>query len=294
MALAEAVEAAKEKQQQERDRLLYVAMTRAEVWLIVCAAGDLGKDGQSWYETCANAMQDTNAAPHDFAFGQGRRFQSGDWPRLASVRAEPQERRPAVLPGWVHRPALQPSPIVASLSPSDLGGAKALSGIDGQDEETAKRYGTLVHLALERLADLPVEARAKIPSEEVQAQAHREACTVLARAEVTPLFAPGTLPEVAVSGNIEGMGRLHGVIDRLIVSDAHVQAIDFKTNATVPRSPEEVPEGILRQMGAYAALLKPLYPKHEIRTGILWTRSATLMMLPHDLVTAALARTTSP
>ena len=70
--------------------------------------------------------------------------------------------------------------------------------------------------------------------------------------------------------------------------------MDFKTNATVPDRPDATPEALLRQMGAYAEMLKHLYPKHEIETAILWTRSAALMTLPHDLVTAALARTTSP
>ncbi|WP_372841855.1 UvrD-helicase domain-containing protein, partial [Phaeovulum sp.] len=38
-----------EKRLDERLRLLYVAMTRAEKWLIVCAAGEVGSGGDSWY-----------------------------------------------------------------------------------------------------------------------------------------------------------------------------------------------------------------------------------------------------
>jgi ATP-dependent helicase/nuclease subunit A len=45
-------------------------------------------------------------------------------------------------------------------------------------------------------------------------------------------------------------------------------------------------------MGAYAHALGQLYPEHRIDTAILWTRTATLMPLPHDLVTAALESTT--
>jgi ATP-dependent helicase/nuclease subunit A len=83
-----------------------------------------------------------------------------------------------------------------------------------------------------------------------------------------------------------------GVIDRLIVEDTRVLAVDFKTNAAIPDTPDTVPEGLLRQMGAYAAMLAPLYPDRRIDTAILWTRTATLMPLPHDLVSAALARAT--
>ena len=44
-------------------------------------------------------------------------------------------------------------------------------------------------------------------------------------------------------------------------------------------------------MGAYAALLARIYPDRRIDTAILWTRRASLMTLPHEIVSAALART---
>jgi ATP-dependent helicase/nuclease subunit A len=43
-------------------------------------------------------------------------------------------------------------------------------------------------------------------------------------------------------------------------------------------------------MGAYAAALAQVFPNHRIRTAILWTRGATLMELPDDLITNALSR----
>ena len=70
-------------------------------------------------------------------------------------------------------------------------------------------------------------------------------------------------------------------------------AVDFKTNATVPDTPAEVPAGLLAQMGAYAVALAQIYPDRRIDLAILWTRTATLMDLPHDIVMAAM-HTTSP
>ena len=87
---------------------------------------------------------------------------------------------------------------------------------------------------------------------------------------------------------------MRGTIDRLIITDAAIWAVDFKTNATVPNDAAAVPEGILRQMGSYAHMLAEVYPGRDIRTAILWTRTASLMELPHDLVTQALRRTTLP
>jgi ATP-dependent helicase/nuclease subunit A len=74
------------------------------------------------------------------------------------------------------------------------------------------------------------------------------------------------------------------------VTKTRVLAVDFKTNTDVPDRPGDVPEGLLRQMGAYAEMLGAIYPGREIATAILWSRTAMLMELPQDLVMAALAR----
>ena len=83
---------------------------------------------------------------------------------------------------------------------------------------------------------------------------------------------------------------MFGTIDRLIVENDRVCAVDFKTNAVVPASPEETPEGLLRQMGAYASALAQIFPGRRVETAILWTRTAELMPLSHEVVTTALSR----
>jgi ATP-dependent helicase/nuclease subunit A len=40
--------------------------------------------------------------------------------------------------------------------------------------------------------------------------------------------------------------------------------------------------------------LAQIYPDREIETALLWTRTATLMVLPHDLVTDALKEVLEP
>jgi ATP-dependent helicase/nuclease subunit A len=116
-----------------------------------------------------------------------------------------------------------------------------------------------------------------------------EAAGVIASPAMAQVFAPDTLAEVPVTAPL-GDDRLHGVIDRLIVTPDHVLAVDFKSNATVPATPEACPGGLLRQMGAYAAALAQIYPDRTIGTAIIWTRTATLMPLPHELVSAALSQ----
>jgi ATP-dependent helicase/nuclease subunit A len=81
-----------------------------------------------------------------------------------------------------------------------------------------------------------------------------------------------------------------GIIDKLIVSNDTVRTFDFKSNAVVPASADEVPEGLLRQMGAYLAMLETVYPDRRIEVSLVWTKTAEIMFLPREIVRAALSR----
>ncbi len=295
-ALTRARDAAQDKQMYERLRLLYVALTRAEKWLIVAAAGDLDKGGDSWYQMVQAAMTRAGAVPQNFEGGSGLRYEVGDWNEPEQAEAARQVSHSVPLPGFLTHPAPQRVEVLPTLGPSDLGGAKALPGEAGQDEEAAKARGTHIHLLLEHLPGLAPgdwehaaeNLLADVPEAE-RTGLLAEARAVLAAPELAPIFAPDALAEVPVTAPL-GARRLHGVIDRLIITPERVLAVDFKTNATVPGHAGECPEGLMRQMGAYAVALAQIFPGRTIETALLWTRTAQLMPLPHDLVTAALAR----
>jgi ATP-dependent helicase/nuclease subunit A len=106
---------------------------------------------------------------------------------------------------------------------------------------------------------------------------------------LAPLFAPGTLAEVAAAAPWRGR-LLMGSMDRLIVAPDHVLVVDFKSNHLVPDRPDQVPEGLLRQLGAYAQMLAAIYPGRRIETAILWTQTPRLMRLDPEIVRAALDR----
>ncbi|WP_135450076.1 double-strand break repair helicase AddA [Tabrizicola caldifontis] len=283
--------ARKAREAEERLRLLYVAMTRARCWLVAAVAGEVRQE-DSWYSLIRDGVERAIATDA----GEGiRRHAFGDWP-LPVRKAEPRVEE-QTLPDWLARPA-PPAPAGPPvLSPSDLGGAKALPGEAALDSEEAKRRGTALHLLLERLpclprADWPAHAAGLI-GPDLAAALLAEARTVLDHPDLSPLFSPDTLAEVAVSGDWNG-ARLVGTIDRLIVAPDRVRVIDYKSNALIPDHPDLVPEGILRQLGAYAHLLAQVYPDRPIETAILWTRAPRLMPLDPGIVSAALARATIP
>jgi ATP-dependent helicase/nuclease subunit A len=293
----------------ERNRLLYVAMTRAESWLIVAAAGKIetqdGGPADSWYASIAAAMQPDIAVPYappELALDGGLRLQQGDWSVLppADAPAAPD----VALPDWVRQEATAVRRGQIARAPSDLGGAKIVAdATEGLDEDAALRRGRLMHLLLEHLPSLPQAGWAAAlpgilaldaggrPPPDVAQDLLFEATRILTAPDLAPLFAPDTLAEVTLAADTAVLGGpMLGVIDRLILRDTHVLAVDFKTNAVVPATPAETPEGLLRQMGAYAAMLAAIYPDRRIETAILWTRRAELMRLPGEIVAAALAR----
>jgi ATP-dependent helicase/nuclease subunit A len=276
----------------ENLRLLYVAMTRARCWLVTAAAGTV-KQEDCWYSLIAKGVE----AAHAVDAGDGiRRHSFGDWP-MPATRVVPSATGVA-LPDWLTHPAPAPLPAPKVLSPSDLGGSKALPGEAAHDTDAAMRRGTALHLLLERLptlprADWPLHAAGLIAEATLLPELLAEAQGVLDDPALARLFTPDTLAEVGITGDRNGL-RLTGSIDRLVVGADHVLVVDYKSNALVPSTPAEVPEGILRQLGAYAHVLGQVYPAHRIEVAILWTRQPRLMPVPLDIVRAALDRTTIP
>jgi ATP-dependent helicase/nuclease subunit A len=297
--IAGVLAARRDRAAEERRRLLYVAMTRAQSCLIVAAAGKTDKP-DCWYDTVRAGMTAAGAGVQPDG---SLRLTHGIWPDPMPGAAE--MAAPSVpLPDWALRPAPETVRPSGPLSPSDLGGAKVLPGESEPGlEQAALRRGRLLHRLLEHLPALPPDQRAAA-GPAVLAQGE-DVCTVDEAEEVTgqvlailrdpqmaPLFAQG-IAEVPVTGRI-GAQAFFGSIDRLVVTPARVTALDFKSNRLVPGSPEAVPEGVLRQLGAYAALLEPIYPGRQVEVAILWTEGPRLMPLPRDLVMAALHRAGFP
>ena len=297
--MADAKAAKKQAEAEERNRLLYVAMTRAEKWLVVCGVepGNGSKDRLNWHQAVTAAAESVGAKPIPDKPG-ALRVEHGTWPGRAP-RGETEPKPPEVLSGYLTENAKAPDPRRKTLSPSELGGEKVLQG-GALEEAAAKKRGRQIHLLLEHLPDAsdPEEAARRLLSrgaeradpEEIPGLTD-EALRVLSKHPA--LFAAGTLAEVDISAEISVFdAAVFGTIDRLVVGPDLIQAVDFKTNAVVPERIEDVPEGLLRQMGAYLEALSQVYPDREIEVSILWTATGELMPLPHVIVRQAFLRST--
>lgn len=291
----------------ERLRLLYVALTRAERWLIVATAGEEKESGESWYSLVSEGMQqagtETVSAYSETVrkLGPVQRFAHGNWPDAGKPAASGAEERVA-LPDWVGERAPVATDAVPAVSASDLGGAKALPGEAALlDQDAAMRWGRQLHLLLEHLPQWPRDAWSDIAESLLSFGEDRAES-----AEIEPLLATAgrvlhavekagylgqeTLAEAEISATLPELGgqRLHGVVDRLQLSSTHVRVLDYKSNAVVPRTAAEVPLGLVRQMAAYRAALRQIYPAHVVECSLLWTTTGEIMPLPPAQLDAAL------
>lgn len=294
----------KEAQIRERRRLLYVAMTRAENWLIVAAAGDVGEEQHSWHSTVASAMTHQDAVDHQTAFGTIKRFSRFDWDGGDLIAPDtPNIVKPAahtfggVLP--------EPPERLKTMSPSDLKGAKVMAGGTQDDmSDAALAWGRLVHLLLEVLPDTKVEDRPSVSATLVQNHPDaglvedrtglvREALDLIENPELGWVFTTG-LAEVPISASLPSLSgeRIYGIIDRLIVTPDRVTAIDFKSNRITPDRAEDTPVGLVRQMAAYRDALRLVYPDRPVDVVLLWTRTGAMTRLDDASLDAALADVT--
>ena len=222
--------------------------------------------------------------PLDPAAGGRLRHEFGNWqPPLVAVSAPAP---PPALPDWTGQPASPAPAELRVILPSDLGGAKTLPGEAPGDPEALLR-GTILHGFLERFPSLDDADRVELAQAWPVLAARAEA--LIGDPGLAWLFGPDTLAEVGFVLHWDG-GLLTGTMDRLVINPDRVLVVDFKSNAVVPTSAAEVPEGYLRQMGAYAHAASALYPGRQVEVAILWTEGPVLMPLDPEIVRSALQR----
>ncbi len=284
-------------EREEHWRLLYVAMTRAEEALFITGAlGPLDRGvvpEESWFGALSPILSDA-AEQHDFIWSRRQA-----WGAAAPVPAPDALTVPAktvLLPVDLTR-MIGPEPRpVRPLAPSALGedAAPAAPTRPGPGAREAALRGTLLHRLLERLPDVPVDARhdvalrwlermgADLPAIE-RAALVGSALAVLTAPEWAAVFGPGSLAEVPIAALV-GTRMVNGTIDRLLITRDCVRIVDFKTDRRPPDSIAAIAPAYLRQMAAYVAALRVIHPGRQIEAALLYTTAPRLFALPEDLL----------
>ncbi|MGK2226563.1 double-strand break repair helicase AddA [Devosia sp.] len=289
-------------------RKLYVAMTRAEDELYVTGALTPGADAAkqlegSWYEAIETALRphaesqtDAQGAESALIYPRERTapIAIGAVATPASASAAPMAFDP--LPELLTIPLVSPS-LAGKSAPS----GRALDSLAEQvrDAEAARREGIALHALLQHLGKLDPAIWPEIAdkalaallpdSPDDHARLATKAISILQRPELAHLFGPSSRAEVPFLLDAQHNGapiRLTGRIDRLVIDDHGVMVIDYKSDASVPGMPGDVPGSYVTQLGLYALVAHQLFPGRVIRAAILWTTLESLMILPPDALTA--------
>ena len=297
-------DAARQKRREEYNRLLYVALTRAEDRLVVCGANP--KTGTPpdtcWYNLIARGFSRlTDVGDDGFA-----RFESV---QLDVVEPAPTPVVPSEVvhpPGFLGAPPppepARPSPLAPSRPEGvEFGPLPASASPLARGEDSVDRFqrGQLIHGLLQHLPALPEADRRdaalrflRQPGHGLPAEVHEaiadETMAILHHPALVPLFGPGSRAEVPLTGIVGGpAGRdvvVGGLVDRLAVLPDRVLLADFKTNRRPPATVEATPVGYLRQMASYRAVLRDIFPGRPVRCALIWTREARVAMLPDALL----------
>ena len=299
--------AARLVQEREYRRLLYVAMTRAEDRLYICGWENRTKaPAGCWYRMADSALPEVaQEVRFDFA-GELEAAWAGSGLRLATVQAaapeagpeaRPEPAAPQPLALWAKEPPppepAPPRPLAPSRPTAE---EPSVSSPLGPDSGARFRRGLIIHRLLQSLPDLPPAERAgagarflALPLHELgeaeRAEILSETLAVLEHPDFAALFGPESRAEVPIAGVLEGARGaevVSGQIDRLVVTGAAVQVVDYKTNRPAPQREDLVPPLYLRQMATYRAVLQGVYPGRRIESFLLWTEAPRIMQLSDE------------
>jgi ATP-dependent helicase/nuclease subunit A len=280
----------------EHRRLLYVALTRAEEVLCIGGATKPGKKWdvhpESWYQLVEGALTDLEAVDDPHWPQPVRQFRSGP----ATVMRDDEVKPDATLlttDRWWQRQAPAEARPPRPLAPSSLGPDTVADPPPDAARKAAARRGTALHRLFETLPGLASDVRRDVALQWCalnvpDLEAEELVATVLAvlnDPDFAAVFAAGALTEAPVAA-VVGEAVIAGSIDRLLVSETEVLAVDFKTGSRVPAGHDMVPPSHLAQMGAYAAALARVFPGRTVRAGLLYTAGPRLIEVPADVLGA--------
>jgi ATP-dependent helicase/nuclease subunit A len=297
----------RDNQRNEYWRKLYVGMTRAEDELYV--TGTLTKDGKlegTWFEAIDMALRPESEALLD---GEGNELalvypRNRPEPKPVSgharaVAADVTPYSPPPLPAPRIVPVVTPS---SAYVPVDVERVYDTALDRVIDAEAARQRGIALHALLQHLGKVP-EASWPLVIEKAMTQllpddpdGHAElaakAESILRQPGLAQIFGPDSRAEVPflVNGKRDGKPiRLAGRLDRLVVNGTEVLVVDYKSDAVVPETAQDVPHAYLTQLGLYALVATQLFPAHNVNAAILWTSMESLMFLPQERLAEAVS-----
>jgi len=255
---------------QEKRRLLYVALTRAQDRLYVGGWTLPGRDvaEESWYRLIQNAVQ-FKSGTNCYYHGDDQSVE--EW----GIRQKESFEKDCSLPAWALSRPIEPAQKKTGLEEKRVLSSKAIE------------RGILIHRFFEYLPQFPENHRYIAASQIVEKEGLsisdwerdiQATLGILSNSDFKCFFGPDSLSEVPISGSIDGVS-FQGRIDRLLVTKDTITIIDYKTDRAPPTKMEDIPKKYIKQLEGYATALKFIYPSHQIRKILLWTAGPRIQVL---------------
>ena len=316
-------QAAEQRETEERNRLLYVALTRARDRLYVAGfEGTRGRDRGCWYDLIVEALAPTLAEARDRNGHLVRRLEAGQAAQheatKETISGDPDPLPP---PDWARKPARQERDLAIPFAPSRLAPLETDAEGDPVDTPSAPRRtseqrapgpvamadghrfarGLLTHGLLQYLPALDrrgwkaaaqrfVALRGAGLPQRTRDSIVAETLAVLTDPAFAAVFGPESRAEVPIVAEIACPGekdrrlRLTGQIDRLVRVGRDILIVDYKTNRPPPRRVEDVAEAYTLQLAAYRVAVRQVFGAATVRAALLWTDGPRIMEIPADVL----------
>jgi ATP-dependent helicase/nuclease subunit A len=281
----------------EKQQLFYVALTRPRDHLFVF--GD--SSASPWYQQVRGAIESLDGTDDPLLGGL---VLGNPVDHRAEAAVAPAIKSMPDLPSWLEgrRSAcpsradyMNASEIGLKVHPAAADEESIPSPLDPERFEGQAR-GSFIHKLLEMLPALKGDQRLayaqRLARERAVDPIHaerlfEEVLSVLEDETMAHFFGPDSRAEVPIVGQLHdwpGAPRIHGRIDRLVISQGVIRLADFKTDRPPPERVEAVSGKYLAQLAAYRDLLRPLYPNASIECVLIWTWGPKVMGVPDGLL----------
>ena len=293
---------------EEYNRLLYVALTRAEDEILICGAkGKRESPENCWYEAVKSGflrlparVQDDGSLVYDCL--QSAKPDGESKAVLKKLSDLPEWAGAA--PNWRAAPPAKDQTKPERITPSRTAEEKSRRVLAASPLATtyeaaggraaAMARGTAIHALLQYLPELPVAARAQAAlaylsaQPDLKAESQRICASVLKILHdpaLEKLFGPGSASEIPLTAVVAGR-EISGEADRIFIGAAEIMIADYKTDKNPPADSALIPEKYLFQLAAYRAVLQQIYPGKAVRCVLIWTEKALAMTVPDALLGA--------
>lgn len=273
----------RDQRMDEYRRQLYVALTRARDELYICGyTTDEAPKPLSWYALIDASIK----RPRD---AQGLVRITGEQTAALEGASEASGQSAGVemAPAWIT--AKPPSELTGGdwVNPSRLLRKKVAGSA------AALEQGRALHRLFQLLPDLPSDARRaaalqllerrKVTGSKARTLADR-VIGIIEHKDYAAYFGSGGLAEIPLVADLGENGVLAGQVDRIVVTDAQVLILDYKSDRSPPKDLKGVPPAYVAQLAAYRSALARMFPEKTVTAALLWTEIPQLMIIPPDLL----------